>query len=846
MKFPFLTALIIFISLGHFSFSRSKGSGGIARSTHAVIISIGSYPEQPSWPSVDSKKDIENIEYFIKKFSPRAGITSLRNELATKKAIIDAFDLLYKNAKAGDQVYLHFSGGGFQLKTDTVKQVFMPFDAPSVEDVTDAVMNNKTPDLTRVITDEELIGNVQRIRKKIGVSGQFFFTMDASRFGPKNSSPQSILGRGGFLRITDSEAGLSPFIMMTSCLDKEESYFIGEKEPFVRSFSMALKKYCEGLKTGEQIKYNSLFNGLKQQMQMIAPKQTLAIAGPFADMIVFNESVNGTQLPAENEISKDSRLFILSIGISTYNGKYAFANCDDDAVLFNDIMRLNWRRGDTTGIRTWLLLNKNATREAILKAINEIIADAKDEDVFAFFFAGFTNEPKNKDGSYLETWFYPQIGQTVDIASREGINEKEILTLKELKKLFDYLKCDKQLLFTEAGWTKNFKREFVRSMIKTNPVITEIRKRNRVIIVPDKEGFDAVACDDKMVSHGPGLYFFSQLGNNTNDRSVNIFDLFSEDESKRSNVVFRYRNEQFKCRYGNQYISFFFEKEFVEDLQYYFTKDVNTNQMKRGAGEDEADIKMAAPVAGKKYALVIGTNTFATWDSLHNPMNDAISIADTLRELFGYTTQYLPNPSLKKIYNSLFTYRSLLKENDQFVLYIAGHGYYDSTIFKDGFIVASDSKALKADTFLTSYIPFSQLRNITDNFNAKQVMVLLDVCFSGAFDDSEESLGGNINYNLTGRLTDGSVGKKLQMITRKYITAGSKTEKVGDDYNGQHSPFAYFLLEGLRRAAKEKKYLSSGMLFKFIQAYLEDTIPLQAGFGKDQQRSGSEFIFIAK
>jgi hypothetical protein len=35
----------------------------------------------------------------------------------------------------------------------------------------------------------------------------------------------------------------------------------------------------------------------------------------------------------------------------------------------------------------------------------------------------------------------------------------------------------------------------------------------------------------------------------------------------------------------------------------------------------------------------------------------------------------------------------------------AGHGYFDSTIFKDGFIVASDSKALKTDTFFKQLYP---------------------------------------------------------------------------------------------------------------------------------------------
>jgi uncharacterized caspase-like protein len=718
----------------------------------------------------------------------------------------------------------------------------MPFDSPSVEDVTDAAVNNKKPDLSNAITDKELIGLIQKIRRKTGVTGHFLFSMDASHFGPKDTSPQSIIGRGGFFKISDNDAGLSPFIMLTSCLDKEESYFMGDKEPLVRTFSTALKNASELIPEDLSVEYLNLFGNLKKQLAKIAPKQTPGIAGDINRYVLSNEIKNRRV----HSFPDNARLFILSIGISTYNGNYAFANCDDDAILFNDIMRTNWGSGDTSRVKSWLLLNKTATRDAILNAVNEIIAAAKDDDVFAFFFAGFTNEPKNKDGSYQETWFYPQLSQKVNIESREGINEKEVITLKELKKLFDYLKCDKQLLFTEAGLTENFKREFIRSMIKTNPVITEIRKRNRVIIVPDKAGWDALSCDGIPVAHGPGLYFFSQLAGKNGSAAINIFDLFSDDEARRWDIVYKYRNEQFKCKYRDQYISFFFEKEFVEDLQYYFSKDVTASDMKRGAGEDEKDIKIPPLVTGKKYALVIGTNSFATWRPLHNPLNDARSIADTLKDLFGYSTEFLPNPSLKEIYKSLFTYRTLLKENDQFVIYIAGHGYFDSTIFKDGFIVASDSKALKADTFLTSYIPFSQLRNITDNFNAKQVMVLLDVCFSGAFDDSEGSLGANINYSLTGKLTDRSVNKKLQMTTRKYITAGSKTEEVGDDYNGEHSPFAYFLLEGLRRAAKDKKYLSSGMLYKFIQAYLEDTIPLQAGFGKDQEKSGSEFIFIAK
>jgi hypothetical protein len=845
MKYKYFLTVIFSFSFNLLSLGHSSGTNGVVHPTYALIISIGSYPEQPSWPKVSSKEDAGNIEYFIKRFATDPDINILRDEQATKKNIIGALNTILKNADAGDGVYIHFSGGGFQLQTDTAKQVFMPYDAPSVADVTDAVMNNKTPDLSHAMIDYELIDLIQKIRHKIGINGQCFFTMDASHFGPKDSKPQSIIGRGGFLKITDTEAGLSPFIMLTSCLDKEESYFIGDKEPYNRSFSLALKKYTADLKPGEVIRYTDLFSGVKKQLAIVAPLQTPAIAGSIDTRYVFGGSIAAKNtFPEIANVSNNAKLFILSVGINKYNLKqpFIFANCDDDAILFVNTVRDNWKNSDET-VKTWLLLDSAANKVAILKAINEIIAQAKDEDIFLFFFAGLTYEIKNKNGTFEETWFYPQTNKSMDVNVRNVNDEKEILTLSEIKKLFDYIKCDKQLLFTEAGPSENFRKEFIKSMIKTNPVITEIRKRNRVIIVPDKFGWDAVQCNGKGIMHGPGLYFFSELLKN----GINIFDLFSADASKRDHVLFEYRKAQFKCAFNQQYISFFFEKEFVEDLQYYFTKDIPANSNRtRGADGDEQNEKISSTNIGNKYALVIGTDKFSAWNQLQNPVNDASSVADTLSGLFGFKITLLKNPTLKQIYNALYAYRNILQENDQFLLYLAGHGYYDSTIFKDGFIVTADSKALRADTFLSSYIPFNQLRNITDNFKAKQIMVLLDVCFSGAFDDNDESLGGNINYSLTGKLTDGTVGKKLQMTTRKYITAGSKTEEVGDDYNGQHSPFAYFLLEGLRRAAKEKKYLSSGMLYKFIQSYLEDTIPLQAGFGKDQEKSGSEFIFIAR
>jgi hypothetical protein len=131
---------------------------------------------------------------------------------------------------------------------------------------------------------------------------------------------------------------------------------------------------------------------------------------------------------------------------------------------------------------------------------------------------------------------------------------------------------------------------------------------------------DNVNCTGQAILHGPGLYFFSQLVTSPGN-TVNILDMFSNEESKRSNIVFEFRKNQFKCGFNRQYITFFFEKEFVEDLQYYFTKDVSIkNGDTRGVGEKPEDEKLIAPVPGNRYALVIGTDKFNSWNKLQNPV----------------------------------------------------------------------------------------------------------------------------------------------------------------------------------------------------------------------------------
>src|SRR2546430_15964385 len=103
MKIIFFVAAF-FIFCSNISLAHSPHFNGIEHPAYALIISINSYPEQPGWPKVDSKKNIDNIKYFIKRFAPNADINVLRDEQATKKNIIDDLNSILKSCDEGDRI----------------------------------------------------------------------------------------------------------------------------------------------------------------------------------------------------------------------------------------------------------------------------------------------------------------------------------------------------------------------------------------------------------------------------------------------------------------------------------------------------------------------------------------------------------------------------------------------------------------------------------------------------------------------------------------------------------------------------------------------------------------------
>ncbi|NME72338.1 caspase family protein [Flammeovirga aprica] len=246
-------------------------------------------------------------------------------------------------------------------------------------------------------------------------------------------------------------------------------------------------------------------------------------------------------------------------------------------------------------------------------------------------------------------------------------------------------------------------------------------------------------------------------------------------------------------------------------------------------------------IESRTFALLIGTDNYdgkPDWVNLNNPIYDAETIGQVLEEDFGYNTEILRNPTTNQILSTLILYHKTLKENDRFFLFIAGHGDYDDKIFDDGFIVAKDSKPLSQDINRKTYIGYNTLNSLVNKLPAKQIMVVLDVCFSGSFNEKMKNYRSAFRTNVYDELeAEKFAERKLKLKTRTVITSGG-LEPVLDGVKGHHSPFAFKLIEALRVLPNQKSVITGTDLYAHVSRM--DSEPVIGHFGDHEP--GADYI----
>lgn len=233
---------------------------------------------------------------------------------------------------------------------------------------------------------------------------------------------------------------------------------------------------------------------------------------------------------------------------------------------------------------------------------------------------------------------------------------------------------------------------------------------------------------------------------------------------------------------------------------------------------------------GKYYALVIGISNYADprINQLDRPIKDAELFYNTITTRYIFekeNVKLLSNATIAEIINALDYYAKLISPIDNFLIFYAGHGIWD-TEAEIGFWLPSDA----TQNSKLAWFRNSTLRDYLREIKSKHTLLISDACFAGSI---FKSRGAFIDANV-------AINTLYELPSRKAMTSGTFTE-VPDQ-----SVFLKYMIDRLQN--NFDKYLSSEQLFgKFRMAVINNSkVVPQYGVIQDVGDEGGDFIFILR
>ena len=250
----------------------------------------------------------------------------------------------------------------------------------------------------------------------------------------------------------------------------------------------------------------------------------------------------------------------------------------------------------------------------------------------------------------------------------------------------------------------------------------------------------------------------------------------------------------------------------------------------------QAAIRMADVYTGhipriqSKRALVIGLNEYADAriPQLLSAVPDARAVSSSLTDELGYQVTRLENPSKADVVRAFNTLSSEMRDNDSLIVYFAGHG---ATIEKTslGYWLPSDASAKDPSGWISN----ADVSRWLSTIRAKQVAVVSDSCYSGAFADNDVALLESEAPAIEAVLDKRSV---------TVLTSGSD-EPVADTGKNGHSVFAWRLLQEMKAL---RTWSAGASVFSAVKTEVESELPQTPRYGSASNaghESGGEFFF---
>jgi len=207
---------------------------------------------------------------------------------------------------------------------------------------------------------------------------------------------------------------------------------------------------------------------------------------------------------------------------------------------------------------------------------------------------------------------------------------------------------------------------------------------------------------------------------------------------------------------------------------------------------------------GRYHALVIGNNAYTDMSPLKTAVNDASAIADLLRTTYGFTVTLLTNATREDIITALDQLRATLTEQDNLLIYYAGHGVLDTSEERGYWLPVNAQQS--------SRIQWVSNTTITDALKAmaaKHVLVVADSCYSGTL-----VRGIDVVRPPSGAERDTYLARIAQKRSRTVLTSGGLEPVADSGGGGKHSVFAKAFLTALQ---ENRDVLDGQQLFHLIR-----------------------------
>ncbi|MBN8545487.1 MAG: caspase family protein [Ignavibacteria bacterium] len=201
-----------------------------------------------------------------------------------------------------------------------------------------------------------------------------------------------------------------------------------------------------------------------------------------------------------------SNLYILAIGVNEYeNSKYNLNFAGADAELISkEISGVKNNIFKSVVVKT--LYDTEATIKNVRAALDTIVANAKPEDTFVFYFSGHGASDDDPDQNMQE--FYFILHEVQQIYGNPSARNPYALSGKEMKEYSLKIKAQKQLILIDACQSGQALENFAMRGAQSEKAIIDLSKSRGLYIMAASEA-DQTAKEIKDLGHG--VFTFSLI-----------------------------------------------------------------------------------------------------------------------------------------------------------------------------------------------------------------------------------------------------------------------------------------------------------------------------------------------